>query len=83
VQIGYYGFGMDPDHPTGPAPDELFELQLSVARRADKLARTREKGASLNLHCWLIAEMEVLGTEIDVSFDEKRPPPAAPKDPTD
>jgi hypothetical protein len=41
--------------------ETLMELQMQVARRADELALQRPKGNSLNLHCWLLAEMEVLG----------------------
>jgi hypothetical protein len=39
----------------------LTELQIQVARRADELALQRPRGNSLNLHCWLVAEMEILG----------------------
>ena len=41
--------------------DELLELQLRVARRADELATARKTQTALNLHCWLMAETEVLG----------------------
>lgn len=41
------------------APPGLEELQRRVARRADELAR--EMGPpSLPLHCWLLAEHEIL-----------------------
>jgi hypothetical protein len=60
----YYGTLMDPVRPFGLARDALLELQLSVARRADELARTQKPGTSMNLHCWLLAEAEILGAEI-------------------
>jgi hypothetical protein len=50
-----------------PGPDlqgaarNLFALQLAIARKADQLARERCAPAGLNLHCWLLAEAEVLG----------------------
>jgi len=57
--------------PMAAAGDALFELQLRIARRADELARRHQagsppaprpaSGASLNLHCWLLAEAEILG----------------------
>lgn len=40
--------------------DGLLTLQLRVARRADELARARVEFGRLNLHCWLLAEREVL-----------------------
>jgi hypothetical protein len=40
--------------------DELSQLQLRVARRADELARDGNMGASLGLHCWLLAESELI-----------------------
>jgi hypothetical protein len=40
--------------------DSLFALQLRAARRADDLARDRAEPAGLKLHCWLLAEREVL-----------------------
>jgi hypothetical protein len=55
---------MDPVCPVGAPTDALFELQLNVARRADKLAQTNNARISLNLHCWLLAEAEVLGKEV-------------------
>lgn len=41
--------------------DPLVQLQLEVARRADELANHGTTRTSLNLHCWLQAEHEVLG----------------------
>jgi hypothetical protein len=41
--------------------DELFELQLRIARRADDIARSRSVRSSLNLECWLLAEQEFIG----------------------
>lgn len=47
-------------------PDYLLALQLRVARRADELAQERQAPPGLNLHCWLLAEREVLsGTLTD------------------
>jgi hypothetical protein len=40
--------------------DELSLLELDIARRADEIARDRQIESSLNLHCWLVAETEVL-----------------------
>lgn len=55
---------MNPGEPlrSGDDGDGLLHLQLRVARRADELAATRERGSILNLHCWLLAETEVLGS---------------------
>jgi hypothetical protein len=47
--------------PQSEKPDPLFELELRIARRADMLALERPQGSSLNLQCWLLAEMEILG----------------------
>ena len=46
----------------GDEADALFALQLRVARKADEFVR-RQGGSDqgLNLHCWLLAEAEVLG----------------------
>jgi hypothetical protein len=44
--------------------DELLTLQLRVARRADELAVARKTPTALNLHCWLMAETEVLGRDL-------------------
>jgi hypothetical protein len=38
--------------------DELTQLQLRVARRADELARENKVVTPMNLHCWLMAEFE-------------------------
>jgi hypothetical protein len=38
--------------------DELTQLQLRVARRADELARGNRVVTPMNLHCWLMAEFE-------------------------
>jgi hypothetical protein len=54
--------------------DSLLTLQLRVARRADELARARAEPAGLNLHCWLLAEREVLsGTLTDWIAEPARP----------
>jgi hypothetical protein len=46
--------------------DELGLLQLRVARRADELVRDSKVATPLNLHCWLIAEGELIN-DADVS----------------
>jgi hypothetical protein len=57
-----------------PPLDDLARLQLRVARRADEIARTH-RSRYLNVHCWLLAEAEVLrSTEF---FAEFGPPPVA------
>jgi hypothetical protein len=43
-----------------PEADPLLDLEMRVARRADELARAHAAQTSLNLHCWLVAEAEVL-----------------------
>ena len=40
--------------------DALSQLQLRVALRADELARDNNIPTSLNLHCWLMAESELV-----------------------
>lgn len=63
--------------------DELFTLQLRVARKADELALTRRAGAGLNLHCWLLAEAELLGGFLSGPLTVARtsePPPAVNRD---
>jgi len=49
--------------------DALSKLQLRVARRADELARNNQVVTPLNLHCWLMAEFEL----IDGNGCEKSP----------
>jgi hypothetical protein len=56
---------MNPVQPAGLATDALLELQLRVARRADELAQAQQAGTPLNLHCWLVAEAEVLDRRIE------------------
>jgi hypothetical protein len=59
---GYDAFcltGMNPVDESG-GEDGLLTLQLRVARRADELTRTRVGTPGLNLHCWLLAEREIL-----------------------
>jgi hypothetical protein len=55
---------MNPDDPKGTCSDRLLELKLRVARRADEIARARRIEQPLNLHCWLLAETEVLAGEM-------------------
>jgi hypothetical protein len=40
--------------------DALAQLQLRVARRADELARDSKLTTPLNLHCWFLAESELV-----------------------
>lgn len=42
------------------AKDELMELQLRIARRADELARSRRGQETTDWECWSEAEHEVL-----------------------
>lgn len=51
------------DRPAPSDADELTLLQLRVARRADEIARELPIQTSLNLHCWLIAETEMINNE--------------------
>jgi hypothetical protein len=47
--------------PSSPEEaDPLLDLEMRVARRADELARANTLSTGLNLHCWLVAEAEVL-----------------------
>jgi len=43
-----------------PGVDELTALELRVARRADEIAGGAGGAAALKLHCWLLAEQEIL-----------------------
>ena len=52
--------------------DPLFDVELEIARRADALARGARNGSALNLHCWLIAEAEVLGSPPEKISGEPR-----------
>lgn len=47
--------------------DALVELELAVARRADELAGSGLCRTSLNLHCWLEAEQEILGSSLSLA----------------
>jgi len=49
---------MDPDAEM--PSDALSQLQLRVARRADELARDNKIVTPLNLHCWMMAESELI-----------------------
>jgi hypothetical protein len=40
--------------------DALSHLQLRVARRADELVRESKVATPMNLHCWLMAESEMI-----------------------
>ncbi len=45
--------------PFEPALDELTQMQLRVARRADEIATQSDRATPLNIHCWLLAEAEL------------------------
>jgi hypothetical protein len=47
--------------------DELTRLQISVARRADELARDCKVRTPLNIHCWLMAESEHIDRSLAAS----------------
>lgn len=65
---------MHPEPLPVTADDTLTELELLVARRADELTRERRTSDSLNLHCWLVAEYEVLGREGLMALHNRRLP---------
>ena len=48
--------------------DPLQELQLRIARRADRLAASSPLRTRLNLHCWTEAEQEILGIPLEPPF---------------
>jgi hypothetical protein len=52
---------MNPTPCASSTPDPLLELELRIARRADELTLAQGIANSLNLHCWLVAEYEVIG----------------------
>jgi hypothetical protein len=43
------------------ASDELSMLELRIARRADELVSHNRFATPLNLHCWFMAESEIIG----------------------
>lgn len=49
--------------PVPPAEDLLFELELTIARRADVLAQSSSSRS--DLECWLHAETEVVAALTD------------------
>jgi hypothetical protein len=49
----------DSDSPSDP----LSLLQLRIARRADELVRDSEVVTPLNLHCWIMAESEIISSD--------------------
>lgn len=51
---------MNFDHPETFVSDELLELELRIARKADELVQLQTSTSALNLHCWLQAERAVL-----------------------
>jgi len=50
----------DPDVPASAPEDDLLQLQLEVAQRADELWRTEGGHRGSDLEFWLRAEREVL-----------------------
>ena len=57
---------MHPEPSTSPAPDDLLDVELQIARRADQLAMelTAPGDGASQLYCWLRAEREVFGGEL-------------------
>lgn len=66
-------------HPMNPTScatlitDLLVDLQLRIARRADELSLVQGTANSLNLHCWLVAEYEVFGSDVLVTIQANSP----------
>jgi hypothetical protein len=56
------------------AGDAFTQLQLRVARRADELARDTSILTPLNLHCWLMAESELMSRPGEDGNEERRSP---------
>lgn len=56
-------------------PGVVFELQLAIARKADQLALAHSSGQGLNLHCWLLAEVELLGSAVSDTLEPTAPEP--------
>lgn len=52
--------------------DDLIELELRVARRADELARSAGTNTALNLRHWLQAEQEILQPLMDQDRSSRR-----------
>jgi hypothetical protein len=52
------------DQDTNSSSDALSLLQLRIARRADELARGSTVITPLNLHCWFMAESEIIHDDI-------------------
>lgn len=50
----------DPDVPASAPEDDLLQLQMEVAHRADELWRTEGGHRGSDLEFWLRAEREVL-----------------------
>lgn len=79
------GYGVHPPPQTAVhsedslTPQALDDLELAVARRADELAGSGRWHTSLNLHCWLEAEQEILGSAVSLASpaaNASRPPVA-------
>ncbi len=60
--------------------DPLLEVELKIARRADEFARHIRPQSPLNLHCWLLAEAEVLGGVAENVSPAARPATAVEAD---
>lgn len=56
----------------------LFDLQLRVARKADELARNGSNRGGLSLHCWLLAEAEIIGRAAAADEGDRAGEPAPP-----
>lgn len=56
---------------SGFPADELFNLELRIARRADEIARRLEKGPSHPLEPWKQAENEIWSTTAQPQADAK------------
>lgn len=64
---------MKPGNDSGFGPETLFDFQLRVARRADEIAQAQPRDSALNLHCWLLAEHEVLSGKLPGALMEAPP----------
>jgi hypothetical protein len=61
-----------------PVDDPLVDIQLQIARKADELAARPGMGTSFDLHCWLLAEREILGASAADPIDFSQRTEAAP-----
>jgi len=63
MRAACYKKRVNPETSAAGLVDLLLELELRIARRADELTGIQGVAGSLNLHCWLVAEHEVLSRE--------------------